>query len=188
MAAPASVTIKDLSGTFYMNKTLSDDPDAVLTLQGVSWITRSVLSLATVYLDVKQYKDDTGVVHIDIVQTVTGGLQGTTELRTLDWAKREHEDHIFGKLHGQTRFINTDDLEDPFLKEGWLEGDEEKGGPEGELHIQSHVEAEAGWTADMIWGFAEIDGERRYTRRVVVTKGNQVLKVRLIYDYYVQAE
>ncbi|KIN07328.1 hypothetical protein OIDMADRAFT_185826 [Oidiodendron maius Zn] len=188
MAAPASVTIKDLSGTFYMNKTLSDDPDPVLALQGVSWITRSLISLATVYLNVKQYKDDAGVVHIDIDQVTTGGLQGTTELRTLDWEKREHEDHIFGKLHGQTRFINTDAIEDAYLKEGWLEGDEEKGGPEGELHIQSHVEAVAGWTADMIWGFAEIDGERRYTRRVVVTKGDQVLKVRLIYDYYVQAE
>lgn len=154
----------------------------------MSWLTRTAISLATIYLNIKQYKDDAGVVHIDIEQTTTGGLQGTTELRTLDWEKRKHEDYIFGKVQGQTRFVNSDAVDDAYLKEGWLEDDAEKGGPAGELHIQSHVEAEAGWTVDMLWGFAEIDGERRYTRRVVVTKGNQVLKARLVYEYYVQAE
>jgi hypothetical protein len=142
--------------------------------------------LATLYLEVKQYTDEAGVVHIDIEQTTTGGLKGTTELRTLDWEEREHEDHIFGKVKGQTRWIATDAIETPFLKEGWLEGEEEKGGPAGETHIESYVVADAGWTATQIWGFAEIDGERRYTRRVSVKKGDQEIQVRLVYEYYVQ--
>jgi hypothetical protein len=128
------------------------------------------------------------VVHIDIEQTTTGGLQGTTELRTLDWEQREHEDHIFGKLQGRTRFISADAIEDPYQKDGWLEGEEETGGPAGESHVESDVVADAGWTANQIWGFAEINGERRYTRRVVVKKGDEVLKIRLVYEYYVQAE
>jgi hypothetical protein len=144
--------------------------------------------LATVYLNIKQYTDEAGVVHIDIEQTTTGGLQGTTELRTLDWVSHEHEDHIFGKLSGKTRFIAADAIEDAFLKEGWLEGDEEKGGPAGETHIESAVVADAGWSASMIWGFADIDGERRYVRRVVVKKGSQELKARLVYEHYVQEE
>ena len=42
MAAPPEVTIGDLSGQFIMNKTLSDDTDAVLALQGISWWKRKV--------------------------------------------------------------------------------------------------------------------------------------------------
>jgi hypothetical protein len=122
-------------------------------------------------------------VHVDIEQTTTGGLAGTTELRTLDHQAREHTDHIFGKLEGRTQFISTDAVSDPYQKEGWLDDEAEHGGPAGELHIESAVVAEKGWTANQIWGFALIDGKRRYTRRVVVTNGDEVLKIRLVYDY-----
>lgn len=54
-------------------------------LQGIGWFTRKAIGLATITLDVKQYRDDEGVEHIDIVQTATGGIKGTTENRTLDW-------------------------------------------------------------------------------------------------------
>lgn len=127
-------------------------------------------------------------MHVDIEQTTTGGLQGTSELRTLNWEEHEHEDYIFGKVRGKTRFVGNDGIADAYLTEGWLEGEEEKGGPAGEFHIESDVVADAGWNANMIWGFAEIDGERRYTRRIVIKKGEQVLKVRLVYDYYVPEE
>ena len=164
------------------NKTLSDDTDAVLVLQGIGWFTRKAISLATITLHSKQYTDDKGVVHIDIEQTATGGIKGTTELRQLDWQEREHEDHIFGKLKGQTRWCTLDMIDDSFLKEGWLESEEEAGGPNGEKHVQSYVEADKGWTGNQIWGFAIIDGKRYYTRRVVIAKGKEVLKVRLVYN------
>jgi len=65
-----------------------------------------------------------------------------------------------------------------------LEGEEEKAGPNGELFIESWVtNEEKGWTGDQIWGFAIVDGKRYYTRRVVVTKGDTALKVRMVYDY-----
>lgn len=57
----------------------------MLTLQGVGWFTRKAIQLATVTLDINQYRDDNGVEHIDIEQTATGGIKGTTENRTLDW-------------------------------------------------------------------------------------------------------
>lgn len=57
----------------------------MLTLQGIGWIVRKAISIATITLDVKQYRDDEGVEHIDIEQTATGGVKGTTENRTLDW-------------------------------------------------------------------------------------------------------
>lgn len=54
-------------------------------LQGIGWFKRRAISLATITLDIKQYRDDEGVEHIDIEQTATGGIKGTTENRTLDW-------------------------------------------------------------------------------------------------------
>ncbi|KAG0647604.1 hypothetical protein D0Z07_6860 [Hyphodiscus hymeniophilus] len=183
MAAPPETSIKDLSGEWVMNKTLSDDTDSILALQGIGWITRKAIAYATVTLHTKQYTDDVGHTHIDIEQTATGGIKGTSELRELIWEFKEHEDHIFGKLKGRSRWLNIDAVEDDFLKDGWLEGEEEKGGPAGEVHVESYVENnEKGWTADQIWGFAIVDGKRYYVRRIIVKKGDKILKARLVYD------
>jgi len=166
-----------------MNKTLSDDTDAILALQGIGWWTRKAIGLATITLHVKQYVDEKGHTHVDIEQTATGGIKGTTELREFDWQERSHTDHIFGALKGRSRWLGLDIVEDPFLKDGWLEGEEEASGPEGEKHMESYVVAEKGWTGDQIWGFAIIDGQRYHTRRVVITKGDTVLKARLVYNF-----
>jgi len=70
------------------------------------------------------------------------------------------------------------------LTDGWLTGDEEKAGPNGECFVESQVvNKEKGWDGLQIWGFAIIDGKRYYTRRVVVTKGDKVLKVRMVYNW-----
>ncbi|TVY14540.1 hypothetical protein LARI1_G006890 [Lachnellula arida] len=188
MAAPAEISIKDLSGAWVMNKTLSDDTDPVLALQGVGWWTRKAIGLATVTLHTKQYTGDDSTTHIDISQTVTGGIQGTTENRVLNWQEREHEDHIFGHLKGRSRWLSSSDYDseitDPFLKAEWLDVDSEKGGPSGEIHIESSVvNEEKGWTAQQVWGFAVVDGQRYYVRRVLVTKGKDVLRVRLVYNW-----
>ncbi|PQE05446.1 lccl domain-containing protein [Rutstroemia sp. NJR-2017a BBW] len=185
MSAGPEITLRDLSGEWVMNKTLSDDADPILALQGVGWWTRKAISLATVTLHAKQYTDENGLTHIDIEQTATGGIKGTTELRTLDWEKRSHEDHLFGKLVGQSRWLSTlDEVDDAFLKDGWEENDSENSGPNGERHVQSFVvNEEKGWTANQIWGFAIVDGKRYYTRRIAVTKGDTVLKVRFVYNW-----
>jgi len=212
MAAPPEVTLKDLTGEWVMvclfqylhltqflqsfndkqkpdtpqNKTLSDDTDAILTLQGIGWLTRKAIAYATVTLHCKQYTSEDGHTHIDIDQTATGGIKGTTELRELDWTERSHVDHIFGSLKGKSRWITIDspEIPDDFLKEGWIEGEEENGGPNGERHIESFVDnEEKGWTGEQIWGFAIIDGKRYYTRRVIITKGSEALKVRLVYNW-----
>lgn len=105
---------------------------------------RKAIGLSTITLSIKQYTDDDGgVTHIDIQQTATGGIK-TTELRTLDWQVREHEDRVFGKVNGQTRWIKLEDVDDDdFLKTGWddLEGE----------HVQSFVKSQTnGWTANQV--------------------------------------
>lgn len=158
----------------------------MLALQGVGWLKRTAIGLATVTLVIKQYHAD-GTEHIDIASTATGGIKGTDEERILDWTARPHEDHVFGALSGKSRWIDDKGAEwdalDAFLKEEWLD---ERVGPNGENVIQNHVvNQKSGWEASQIWGFSLINGARYYTRRVIVSKldGSEVLKVRLIYDW-----
>ncbi|KAL2270211.1 hypothetical protein VTJ83DRAFT_2395 [Remersonia thermophila] len=193
MAAPANKNIGDLNGKWVMNKTLSSDIAPGLALQGINWVVRKAVSLATLTLHITVYTappsppaDPSGpqVTHIEIQQTGTGGLKGTLEKRCLDYTFRDHTDYLFGHVKGQSKWINADEITDPFLKSGWLEGESEKGGPNGETHIISHVESyDNGWTATQIWGFKEIDGLRRHVRNVVIAKGSERVELQLVYDW-----
>ncbi|KAI8266167.1 hypothetical protein K4K58_010303 [Colletotrichum sp. SAR11_239] len=193
MAAPADKTIADLSGKWVMNKTLSDSPEPALALQGISWMVRKAVGMATVTLHVKQYSAPPSppgsgtepVTHIDIDQFATAGLKGTTENRCLDMEWREHSDWMFGSVRGQSKWMSAEEIEDEFLKKGpWLEGEAEATGPDGKSHIYSHVESiDNGWTATQIWGFQIIDGQRRYARNVLVQKGGKRVEIRLVYDW-----
>ena len=40
-----------------------------------------------------------------------------------------------------------------------------------------------GWVARLTCGFEEINGERRLVRRTVVTKGEQVRYLRMVFDF-----
>ncbi|KAL2041348.1 hypothetical protein N7G274_005730 [Stereocaulon virgatum] len=177
MAAPPEKTLKDLNGKWVMNKSLSDDYDRILEMQGIGWFLRKAISYATVTLTINQYTDSSNLTHFDIKQVATGGVQGTTENRTLDWTWRDHKDGIFGNVKGRSRWVKLGDVDDDeFLKVGYddLEGE----------HVQAWAEnVEKGWTADQIWGFEQINGERRYVRHVVVRKGDDWKQARLVYDY-----
>lgn len=161
----------------------------MLELQGVPWLKRKIILLATVTLSVKEYVDDKKVTHIDLDRTATGGIQGITELRILDWSETSHEDHIFGTLKSRNRWVA--DLQacesgngrplHSFLTEGWLE---EKVGPNGEGWVYNWVVSEErGWTADHIWGFIIINGQRYKTRKILVTKGEIDLPLTLAYEW-----
>jgi len=150
--------------TISQNKTLSDDSDPLLALQGISWFLRKAIALSTVTLQVTEYVEDS-LTHIDIDQTATGGIKGTSEKRCLDFVERPHKDGIFGSVEAKSRWIKLDDLDvkDPdeakFLKGegyggGFLGGDDE--GEEGKRHIQSlatNVDggSSGGWTAEQVW-------------------------------------
>ncbi|KAJ8115485.1 hypothetical protein OPT61_g2890 [Boeremia exigua] len=193
MAAPASVTIKNLQGKWVMSKTLSDAFDPVLALQGIGWLTRKALGAATVTQHLKHHTAEDGTTpQIDIDQLISGGLKGSSEQRTLDWTYREHSDWLFGTVKGRSRYttlaaaleeakangVAEEDIK--YLAEGWLKETED-----GDV-IETYAENVGNkWTGWQIWGFAEIGGERKYVRRVVVRKTdkNEVQKVRLVYDY-----
>lgn len=88
---------------------------------------------------------------------------------------------------GKSKWIDNkgedfDNLDD-FQKQDWLD---ERVGPNGApLVLNSVVNEINGWKATQVWGFSLVNGERRYTRRVVIGKidGSETLKVRLLYDW-----
>lgn len=137
-------------------------------------------------------EDGQPTTQVIIDQSITGGLKGTTEDRILDWHFRGHTDWLFGTLEGRSRYTTLanileenkgkGDVEEDakFLAEGWLKETEE-----GEV-LESFVDNDGNkWTGWQLWGFAEIGGERKFTRRVAIRKkdNKDFLRVRLVYDY-----
>lgn len=167
MASPSDLTVLDITGRYTMvkpfifsiismadhlsqNKSLSDPrTDEILAMQGVSWLTRLAIKYGTITLSVKHFKDDNAVEHIDIDQTVTGGIPGTRETRALTWKEQERNDHVFGYYIGKSRRVPVDQLDVAFLKEGWT-ADTIKHGL-----IQSYVESDTpksgiSWIANQV--------------------------------------
>ncbi|PPQ67074.1 hypothetical protein CVT25_005675 [Psilocybe cyanescens] len=184
MSVPSDFNVLDISGKFLMNKTLSDQrTDTILQLQGVGWLKRKAISIGSVTLAIKHYKDADSVEHIDIEQTLTGGIPGTTEIRTLWWKERESEDHLFGHVIGKSRRVKAEELDVPFLQAPWTEDTLQQG------LIQSYVESDTPksgntWIANQTWGIEEIGGERRYVRHVKFTGPKaEDIEAKLVYDY-----
>lgn len=107
----------------------------MLTLQGVGWLKRRAISIGTISVYLKHYKDDDGIEHIDIDQTITGGIPTSSEIRILDWAPREKEDATFGHIIGKSRRVKVAELDVEFLKDGWTEDTVEYG------VVQSYVDS-----------------------------------------------
>ena len=167
------------------NKSLSDSPEPALALQGISFLLRKTIGLATVTITVNQYEappkppnTSTDIfTHIDIDQSASG-LTSTQENRCLDNEYRDHTDWLFGSVRGVSRFVSLDELDDEHLKKGWLvEG-------EGKNFIYSHVESkDNGWTATQLWGFKTVNGERRHCRNLLVKKGDKRVELVFVYDF-----
>ncbi|KAH0560083.1 hypothetical protein GP486_003389, partial [Trichoglossum hirsutum] len=112
---------------------------------------RTAISYATITLSIKQYDekrdDSSSVTRIDIDQTATGGINGTTERRILDWTPREHSDYLFGAVTGKSRWRRLEEIggneEDAkFLATGWLDEVKETG------LVESYVVSDENeWTA-----------------------------------------
>lgn len=158
--------------------------DGILSVQGIGYLTRAGIGLATITIDVKVYEapptppntSTEPVTHIDIVQSASG-LSTSRENRCLDYTFRGHSDFLFGDIRGRSTWVSLDEVDDEFLREGWEV-------TEGKTFVKSQAEnVGKGWVATQIWGFQVINGERRYCRNIVVTKGKERATTRLVYDF-----
>ena len=70
--------------------------------------------------------------------------------------------------------MDLSEVQDWYLREGW-----EAAGWVVEGEYRSEKE---GWNANVIWGFANVGGERHYVRKAVVQKGSKVVRGTYVYD------
>jgi len=82
---------------------------SLIVTEPIGHILYESLHISSIFtgLDIWYYRDDNVVEHIDINQTLTGGISGMSERRILDWTVRLHEDHIFGTVLGKSRCIKV---------------------------------------------------------------------------------
>ncbi|GAB7364147.1 hypothetical protein MBLNU230_g4698t1 [Neophaeotheca triangularis] len=185
MAVPPSATTHNLTGTYILNRTLSDSTQAVLKQQGVGFIVRQAAAYSNVTISINHSTDQSSKTdRIDLEQTSTGGLK-SEEQRVLDGQWREKEDKIWGKVKGATSYVQPSQItEDAYLLEGWSSSSSSSNENENNDLIRSEVHSQSStWTALQIWGFAQVDGQRRHVRRVLAKKGDEVLRIRLVYDW-----
>jgi hypothetical protein len=148
------------------NHTLSDDTDKILTLQGVGWAKRKIINNATITLHIKHYTDNQSAEHIDIEQTLTGGITASPELRTLDWTWREVDHSIFGATIGRSRRIPLADVTDEYLKSGWVPDVSRDGAIQ--VYAESDKKNPHTWKSDMVSKFSPYLGTSRDTTCVDV--------------------
>jgi hypothetical protein len=77
-----------------MNRGLSDSTDAMLSLQGIPKAMRKILNIATITLHISHYTGEDNKTHIDVHNTVSGGINATSEYRTLDWTEPSQKNAI----------------------------------------------------------------------------------------------
>jgi hypothetical protein len=74
------------------------------------------------------------------------------------------------------RFLAAEVLTDG-SPSSWLEDSTGK-------HVQTLMKSQHdGWMAEQTWGFEEIQGTRYHTRRMIVRKGDESRRARMVYDY-----
>jgi hypothetical protein len=173
------------SFSYYQNKELSDSTEEGLSIQGIGYLIRKGIEMAVVSMVINQYdappkapstaKDP--VTRIDIEQ-LASGLSSATEEHCLDDLPRDHSDWLFGNVKAQSSWVSVDDISNEYLRGGWLvEG-------ENSPLIRTYVVSQDNeWTATQIWGFQEINGERRHCRNTVIQKGDERAEFRMVYDY-----
>jgi len=176
MAAPASVSVTNLTGIYVMNRKQSDGTTPMLKMQKIPWIVQQAAQYSTITVKLRQYVGVGGSVHLDQLQLSTGVTQ--LEERVLNGETLESEVLFWGKVKHSSRYMKVADIPDEYLRQGWsaesLNGD----------IIYSTVESIADtWTAITVWGFADVDGERKHVRRVLGSKNGDELRIQLVYDY-----
>ncbi|TFK49996.1 hypothetical protein OE88DRAFT_1632087 [Heliocybe sulcata] len=183
MAAPKQLTTLNFTGTWVLNKSLSDPNDKILEMQGVGWIKRKAIASSSLTLHVTHDKDEhNSIERVQTKQVLSGGLS-TEQKLTLNWEEKHSEGTPFGDLIVRSKRMPLAEIQDAFLKEGWTADTVEHGVIY--TRIESDTEKpEGAWSLEQVWGFEDIAGDRRHTRHVKGTdsKGD-VVTARLVYDY-----
>ncbi|KAF5863456.1 hypothetical protein ETB97_010087 [Aspergillus alliaceus] len=213
MAHPAEIQLSNLSGSWLMDKTKSDDLDAVLKLQGIGWLMRKTINASSVTLNFTQSEELDSSTN-ELVQCVTmqqalvGGIKGAPQKTSLNWTDSRYNDPVFGSgtvrscfVKGvktssgkvQPDLINTVELkgergpgDEKFLAQGVVVDTRIETTEQylGKAFLQDFLQStDYGWATEQLWALEEVDGNVCLTRKIVVTKGGSTEVARLVYRY-----
>lgn len=76
----------------------------------MAWLVRKAVSVATIALYVRQRDDEAGTTHIETWQAASGGVEGMTEQRMLDWWRAPRSDNFFGNVRTHTGWVSVADI------------------------------------------------------------------------------
>jgi len=120
----------------------------------------------------------TPIATLHVTQVVTPGSITSEHTYVLDSRPQETTHPIFGKLEVASRFLTVAEIEDADVR-AKLEAVKE---PQP-LMEEKATNPTGGWVTTSVWGFEEIEGERRYIRYTVTKKGDKEERLRLVYDF-----
>lgn len=157
------------------NKKISDSLDDALSLQGIGFVIRSGLKVASPKYDIKQTHDG-DVTILETHQSGTG-VKDETETKRYDGTTTTQNSWFFGgDIDLSAYWVEVASIQEEYLREGWVD-DEPK-------LIGSRMENKAkGWVSKQVNGFRSINGERRYVSRTLVVKGSKTATCQLVYDF-----
>lgn len=170
----------------------------MLQLQGVSWVKRRAIAMLPTSFIISHITDEAGIEHIDTTRNLPGGLAGSTKKRILDGRECDEEDDVVGPVTRKFSKIPVEEVTDGFSKQDWTQ-DTIDGGivladscstPGKNSHTWKLVQVvdhfpslTCSHTPNQAWGFAIVNGERRYVRRVAFTSSEKEIHARLVFDY-----
>jgi ATP-dependent protease ClpP protease subunit len=73
------------------------------------------------------HRNEDSVETIVVDQVLSGGFGSAMEIRALDWQEREVSDRVYGPLITKTRRVKPEDLDNEWLKQGWLDAAKDHG-------------------------------------------------------------
>ncbi|KAJ0421519.1 hypothetical protein BJY00DRAFT_312124 [Aspergillus carlsbadensis] len=208
MAPPNDLSIRNLNGTWVLDKTRSTDLDALFKLQGVGWIARKAIAAGIPSLKITQGSDTGSSAPSEwmLFEPALGGmLKAAPDKRSMTWTDSEYNDNLFGRLVIRGHYISGEKMADgrvrPLVEietkdiepdaEGILteaieiamDNTDQEGTIEKAFIHDFARNVDAGWTAEQIWAVEIVDGEKMLTRRVVVKSGSSTELARVFYTY-----
>ncbi|KAJ5092995.1 hypothetical protein N7456_008856 [Penicillium angulare] len=198
MAAPLSKDVTNLTGTWHLNRKLSDDPESLFAMQGVPWITRKALRLASLSLQMTQSvsmfdassdstsdgtntsSDDDGfVTMLHVRQVVSPGSFNSDSSCPVNGQEQHMSVPIFGDIKMSLRYMKASDIKDEVLRQRY-----EDGCPTKMVIDEDAFNPKMGWTAHVLWGFENINGKRYLTRNATSSRNDETVVARMVYDYH----
>ncbi|KAF2763678.1 hypothetical protein EJ03DRAFT_332532 [Teratosphaeria nubilosa] len=167
----------DLNGPWKLNKDLSSDATAAMDIQGIGFLTRKAVSVATKLAPLRISVAQKGKEEIIISYATMASLPAIKEeLRPANDEWMEKKDPMVGKIRIRSRWTTTSELKskgsDTFLTDGL--GDDE-------TILEAEIESlEKDFKMDQLW---LMEGDKLVKRDLTTSANGKKAETRFVYEF-----